>query len=216
MPPDRRKFVRDVRLSLSPLPPHALSDPLVHACRIQLAAVYRMDTQMVDQEPNRSVQLIRRLDTRLPSPLLSTTTLGTATPTSTLGKLADLRAPATQRPAPQPRAPSTSGGAASRGWTAVVARPAHSVSATPSRSTTPWALAAAATAAAEGAGAAARSSRTSPAPPSQDKADKAGLPPAPAPLAGRGGAGVVDGGGESAAGKEADANVPESWEDDDD
>lgn len=171
-----------------------------------------MDTQMVDQEPNRSVQLIRRLDTRLPSPLLSTTTLGAATPTSTLGKLADLRAPATQRPAPQPRAPSTSGGAASRGWTAVVARPAHSVSATPSRSTTPWALAAAA-AAAEGAGAAARNSRTSPALPSQDKA---GLPPAPPPLAGRGGPGVVDGGGESVAGKEADANVPESWEDDDD
>ncbi|KAJ6626812.1 hypothetical protein B0H10DRAFT_1996688 [Mycena sp. CBHHK59/15] len=54
MPPERRKFLHDV------------------------AAVYRMDTQMVDQEPHRSVQLLCRFDTRVPSPLL-------------LGKLADLR-----------------------------------------------------------------------------------------------------------------------------
>ncbi|KAG6330941.1 hypothetical protein ID866_8147, partial [Astraeus odoratus] len=47
MPPERRKFVQ------------------------ALAAVYRMDTTLVDQEPHRSVQLIRRIDTRVPSPLLS-------------------------------------------------------------------------------------------------------------------------------------------------
>ncbi|KAF5383199.1 hypothetical protein D9615_004931 [Tricholomella constricta] len=67
MPPERRKFVHD------------------------LAAVYRMDTQMVDQEPHRSVLLLRRLDTRIPTPLLSST-IAASTPTpSNLGKLADLR-----------------------------------------------------------------------------------------------------------------------------
>ncbi|TFK63598.1 hypothetical protein BDN72DRAFT_963814 [Pluteus cervinus] len=66
MPPERRKFVHD------------------------LAIAYRVDTQMIDQEPHRSVQLIRRVDTRVPSPLLSQylTTLG---PSVNLGKLADLR-----------------------------------------------------------------------------------------------------------------------------
>ncbi|KAF7289901.1 R3H domain-containing protein [Mycena indigotica] len=70
MPPERRKFVHDV------------------------ASVYRMDTQMVDQEPHRSVQLIRRYDTKLPTPLLSSI-VGTATAAHAgaggLGKLADLR-----------------------------------------------------------------------------------------------------------------------------
>ncbi|KAF9240460.1 hypothetical protein BU15DRAFT_87666 [Melanogaster broomeanus] len=47
MPLERRKFVHD------------------------LASVYRMDTTMVDQEPLRSVQLIRRIDSRIPTPLLS-------------------------------------------------------------------------------------------------------------------------------------------------
>jgi len=66
MPPERRKFVHD------------------------LAAVYRMDTQMVDQEPHRSVQLLRRLDTRIPVPVLSAHLASSAAPPS-LGKLADLR-----------------------------------------------------------------------------------------------------------------------------
>ncbi|KAF8872738.1 hypothetical protein BD779DRAFT_1613762 [Infundibulicybe gibba] len=66
MPPERRKFVHD------------------------LASVYRMDTQMVDQEPHRSVQLIRRIDTRVPAPLLSTHIASSAPPPS-LGKLADLK-----------------------------------------------------------------------------------------------------------------------------
>ncbi|KXN84089.1 hypothetical protein AN958_00476, partial [Leucoagaricus sp. SymC.cos] len=65
MPPDRRKFVQD------------------------LATHYRIDTQLVDQEPHRSVQLLRRLDTRVPSPLLSTTLQQASAPG--LGKLGDLR-----------------------------------------------------------------------------------------------------------------------------
>ncbi|KAJ7637122.1 hypothetical protein FB45DRAFT_908302 [Roridomyces roridus] len=90
MPPDRRKFVHDV------------------------AAIYRMDTQMVDQEPHRSVQLLRRFDTKVPSPLLSAA-LAAAGPPPSLGKLADLRtantagaswraAPAKPTVAPAPRA----------------------------------------------------------------------------------------------------------------
>ncbi|KAJ7039810.1 hypothetical protein C8F04DRAFT_996217 [Mycena alexandri] len=66
MPMERRKFVHDV------------------------AAVYRMDTQMVDQEPHRSVQLLRRFDTKIPSPLLSAV-LAVSGPPPSLGKLADLR-----------------------------------------------------------------------------------------------------------------------------
>ncbi|KAG2003340.1 shuttle craft protein [Coprinopsis cinerea AmutBmut pab1-1] len=64
MTPEKRKFVND------------------------LAAVYRMDTQMIDQEPNRSVQLIRRIDTRIPTPTLSAYLASTA---PNLGKLTDLR-----------------------------------------------------------------------------------------------------------------------------
>lgn len=79
---------------------------------------------MVDQEPHRSVQLIRRIDTRIPTPLLSASLASHDSP-PVLGKLVDLRAP---------RAVSslTSGGggwgqpkgADSGGrWTAVVTRP---------------------------------------------------------------------------------------------
>lgn len=84
-----------------------------------------------------SVQLLRRVDTRVPTPLLSTV-IGTSAPPPSLGKLADLRAlksaggggaqspswrppalaPTTPRPVPQ----TTSGGPP-RGWTSVVARP---------------------------------------------------------------------------------------------
>jgi len=114
MPPDRRKFVHD------------------------LASVYRMDTQMVDQEPHRSVQVIRRVDTRIPAPLLSTF----LTPvTSGLGKLADFRAvKATQSSASssswRPTAAATVTparntttqvqGSTQRGWTSVVASGASS------------------------------------------------------------------------------------------
>ncbi|KAG6835541.1 hypothetical protein H0H93_000392 [Arthromyces matolae] len=103
MPPERRKFVQD------------------------LAAVYRVDTEMVDQEPNRrtmfsivpySVRLIRRLDTRIPSPLLSATVAASApVPAApSLGKLADLRSvsswrvptPVSHKPMSKPIASGTS------------------------------------------------------------------------------------------------------------
>ena len=77
-----------------------------------------MDTQMVDREPHRSVQLIRRIDTRIPANLLSqaSTTTGNA-----LGKLADLRAPARVLPA---AAPASSGSPrANRGWNSVLTTP---------------------------------------------------------------------------------------------
>jgi transcriptional repressor NF-X1 len=47
-----------------------------------------MDTIMVDQEPHRSVQLIRRIDTRVPAPLLS---LSVASAGSSMGRLVDMR-----------------------------------------------------------------------------------------------------------------------------
>ncbi|KAF7792938.1 hypothetical protein EIP86_004041 [Pleurotus ostreatoroseus] len=108
MPPQRRKFVHD------------------------LADVFRMDTQMVDQEPYRSVQLIKRLDSRIPTPLLSASASASAasasSSTASLGKLTDLRAQ-TPRPAwgpgrsqtSTPIPPQATGTMGRRGWTAVVA-----------------------------------------------------------------------------------------------
>ncbi|KAH9918761.1 uncharacterized protein BXZ73DRAFT_52831 [Epithele typhae] len=104
MPEQKRKFVHD------------------------LATAYRLDTQMVDQEPYRSVQLLRRLDSRVPAPLLS----AAATP-SGLGKLADLRAasrPSSAFQMPARASPTPSG--AGRGWTSVVARPSQPASPAPS------------------------------------------------------------------------------------
>ena len=76
-----------------------------------------MNTQMVDREPRRSVQLIRRIDTRVPANLLSqASTTGNA-----LGKLADLRAPTRVLPA---AAPASSGPPrANRGWNSVLTTP---------------------------------------------------------------------------------------------
>jgi transcriptional repressor NF-X1 len=69
---------------------------------------------MVDREPHRSVQLIRRIDTRVPANLLSQA----FTTGSTLGKLADLRAPVRISPA---AAPASSGALrANRGWNSVL------------------------------------------------------------------------------------------------
>ncbi|KAI0711295.1 hypothetical protein C8Q76DRAFT_623360 [Earliella scabrosa] len=108
MPEQKRKFVHD------------------------LAAVYRMDTQMVDQEPHRSVQLIRRIDSRIPNPTLSTTVGATSTGSPGLGKLADLRAPGSglqplsrpgsSRASPAPIAQPVAGPSTGKGWTSVVAR----------------------------------------------------------------------------------------------
>ncbi|KIJ63784.1 hypothetical protein HYDPIDRAFT_188240 [Hydnomerulius pinastri MD-312] len=102
MPPERRKFVND------------------------LASIYRMDTTMVDQEPHRSVQLIRRIDTRIPTPLLSQHIASTA---PSLGKLADLRAP---------RATAAAGAGGGK-WTAIVGKPASTpASGSGSGHASPW------------------------------------------------------------------------------
>ncbi|KAJ8095036.1 FKBP12-associated protein [Marasmius tenuissimus] len=124
MPPDRRKFVHD------------------------LAHVYRLDTQLVDQEPHRSVQIIRRVDTRIPHPLLSAYIASLAPSAPSLGKLGNLRggtvsAPSWRKPnasaasnpniaAPAATTPSSS----TRGWTSVVARPTPPASARPTGSST--------------------------------------------------------------------------------
>ena len=128
MPEQKRKFVHD------------------------LAAIYRMDTQMVDQEPHRSVQLIRRIDSRIPNPTLSAA-IGQASGGG-LGKLADLRSPGSglqplsrpgsSRASPAPVAQPAAGPSAGRGWTSVVTRPPQATSpapsswgATPERAKTP-------------------------------------------------------------------------------
>ncbi|TDL15940.1 hypothetical protein BD410DRAFT_79701 [Rickenella mellea] len=98
MPETRRKFVHD------------------------LASVYRMDTALVDQEPRRSIQIIRRIDTRIPTPLLSA--FSAQSNTHTLGKLADLRAlPAPSsvvRESPGARTAALAAPVA-RGWSSVAA-----------------------------------------------------------------------------------------------
>ncbi|KAK7437497.1 FKBP12-associated protein [Stygiomarasmius scandens] len=133
MPPERRKFVHD------------------------LAAVYRMDTQLIDQEPYRSVQIIRRIDTRIPTPTLSShiSSLGplASSSSSALGKLADIRlgsgagggpwrsATATTTTGPvTAKAQAGAGNASSssnRGWTSVVA-PSTTNTGPGSGTTSPW------------------------------------------------------------------------------
>jgi transcriptional repressor NF-X1 len=114
MPESKRKFVHNVS-STSTLPYDFFSFSILSPS--QLASVYRMETQMVDREPHRSVQLIRRIDTRVPANLLSQ---ASATG-SALGKLADLRAPARVSPA---AAPASSGPPrANRGWNSVLTTP---------------------------------------------------------------------------------------------
>ncbi|TFK20660.1 hypothetical protein FA15DRAFT_673293 [Coprinopsis marcescibilis] len=103
MTPEKRKFVHD------------------------LALVYRLDTHMIDQEPNRSVQLIRRIDTRIPTPTLSAH-LNTLAPAPNLGKLADLRSLKTS-PAPSPvPAGLPVPGASMNSWRSGVGLPGRSAS----------------------------------------------------------------------------------------
>lgn len=54
---------------------------------VGLADVYRLGRELIDQEPNRSVQIRRRIDTRIPNPLLSST----IAPPPPAAKLANLR-----------------------------------------------------------------------------------------------------------------------------
>lgn len=104
MPPERRKFVHD------------------------LATYYRIDTQLVDQEPHRSVQLLRRLDTRIPNPLLSTLTQSSTPNPPNLGKLGDLRNP-------KPFVSSTVSGRVSGGGSTSPWRPAVAPSPKPATTT---------------------------------------------------------------------------------
>ena len=95
-----------------------------------------MDTQLVDPEPHRSVQLIRRIDSRIPDPLLSAVTA------PALGKLTDLRTRNVPAPAPGPSKPmATSGGTPwGRGWSSVVTKqpqPVASTNPNPTVVTTP-------------------------------------------------------------------------------
>ena len=89
-----------------------------------------MDTQLVDPEPHRSVQLIRRIDSRIPDPLLSAVTA------PALGRLTDLRARHTPAPVPGSSKPAatSSGPPWGRGWSSVVTKqpqPVVSTSANP-------------------------------------------------------------------------------------
>lgn len=74
---------------------------------ISLAAIYRINTELVDVEPQRSVMIRRRIDTRIPLPALSTA--ANAKPAS-FGGLTNLRAPAPTR------TPSTGWGGSTTGW----------------------------------------------------------------------------------------------------
>ncbi|KAK0444537.1 uncharacterized protein EV420DRAFT_1574342 [Desarmillaria tabescens] len=99
MPPDRRQFVHG------------------------LASIYRMDTQMVDQEPHRSVELIRRIDTRIPSPLLSSHVAPTRPPSRpNLGRLGNLRSAEVVSQLPSQQTATKPIVSAGRGWTGPVSR----------------------------------------------------------------------------------------------
>lgn len=73
---------------------------------MSLADIYRLGKELVDQEPNRSVMIRRKGESRIPTPLLSAVSGSTATAASKLGGLANLRAPT----------PSTAGSANSPSW----------------------------------------------------------------------------------------------------
>ncbi|KAF9075406.1 hypothetical protein BDP27DRAFT_1314952 [Rhodocollybia butyracea] len=107
MPPEKRNFV------------------------YKLANLYRLDSQMVDQDPHRSVQIIRRIDTRIPNPVLSAfiTSKSTASSATSLGKLVNLRGPAVANPVGGRLTPSPGpGSATARGWnSAAAAGPSRSV-----------------------------------------------------------------------------------------
>lgn len=84
---------------------------------ISLADVYRLNRELVDAEPNRSVMIRRRTDTRIPSPLLSSIAQPASAAGKNLGGLANLRAPV-----PTPAARLGRGGVAPapRTWTAAL------------------------------------------------------------------------------------------------
>ncbi|EIW85230.1 hypothetical protein CONPUDRAFT_135045 [Coniophora puteana RWD-64-598 SS2] len=94
-----------------------------------LASVYRLDATMVDAEPHRSVQLGRRIDCRVPVPLLSQVVFGADSGEKKgLGRLTDLRG----GKLPVAYGVSASGSSTPltstrpNAWTSVVSRPASS------------------------------------------------------------------------------------------
>ncbi|KZV99993.1 hypothetical protein EXIGLDRAFT_667828 [Exidia glandulosa HHB12029] len=113
--------------------------PEMHESRrtfvISLAAIYRMDTALVDVEPHQSVQLVRRIDTRVPHPLLSQ--LAGPPPPPTPSRLVDMRASQKAAPAPLHRAgtPSSSSAKPGGAWASVVAATPSPAAPSPSTST---------------------------------------------------------------------------------
>lgn len=87
---------------------------------LSLAEVYRFSTELVDADPHRSVQIRRRIDSRIPSPLLSSLTAAPPPPKRQLGGLVDLKKPTTTAgaisKAPTTASTSSSGATAARGW----------------------------------------------------------------------------------------------------
>lgn len=83
-------------------------------------------THTIDAKLFFSVQIIRRIDTRIPTPLLSVSLATSAAPPSSLGKLGDLRGGLRPATALTSRPVSAPGGR----W-ASLARPSSSVASTP-------------------------------------------------------------------------------------
>jgi transcriptional repressor NF-X1 len=75
---------------------------------ISLCHVYRLAHELVDQEPNRSVMIRRKIDTRIPSPLLSAVCPPAGV--KNLGGLANLRTTTTASSSPALSAPKPSWG----------------------------------------------------------------------------------------------------------
>ncbi|GMK53524.1 hypothetical protein CspeluHIS016_0101100 [Cutaneotrichosporon spelunceum] len=81
-----RDFINGTRQTV--ILPHM--PPAKRTFVMSMADVYRLGRELIDAEPNRSVQIRRRVDTRLPNPLLST---AVQPPPSKLGGLGNLRSP---------------------------------------------------------------------------------------------------------------------------
>jgi transcriptional repressor NF-X1 len=80
-----RDFINGTRQTV--ILPHM--PPAKRTFVMSMADVYRLGRELIDAEPNRSVQIRRRVDTRLPNPLLS---VAVQPPPSKLGGLGNLRA----------------------------------------------------------------------------------------------------------------------------
>ncbi|KAJ9120222.1 hypothetical protein QFC22_003122 [Naganishia vaughanmartiniae] len=100
---------------------------------ISLAEIYRFGTELVDAEPNRSVSVRRRIDSRIPNPTLSSITAPPATAKRQLGGLGDLKRPTMALGAPSagPAAP------APRTWGANLLSTSAASSARPSPAASP-------------------------------------------------------------------------------